>query len=406
MNTYITIGYRFLVDACLIMMVIYYLNVDVGREINVSQLVGSVVIFSIIYFMLHRMLNGQLTLFHFALLVVISFIVNAWLGLLLFHAVIIASFLTWRLALYYFKPDTDQEKGMLITSVLLGFFLYLPAAFLENPDAPFGLYFILMKFLIVMGGKMLIRIMNVGEDDHSGWTAKLSYVVGIPSGILVVTLGLLWLTPFIIRTFYSLFSWLTYQIGLGASPLFDWFNRQEMNVDVTPSGKEEDVSQEDQNVLEQVRDQTETISAETIMYIIIGLSLIIAVAFYYRNRNRFIRRKTKINDKDKTNIETEKLPYRFSELKEKRKKKAPKSEIRKAFFELERWAAKHQLGRYYDETVEQWLQRLQLDPNRYKDVVHLYQKVRYGEQSVTEDQTRHYNDQLTDLKNTLKQKLT
>ena len=90
-----------------------------------------------------------------------------------------------------------------------------------------------------------------------------------------------------------------------------------MNVDVTPSGKEEDVSQEDQNVLEQVRDQTETISAETIMYIIIGLSLIIAVAFYYRNRNRFIRRKTKINDKDKTNIETEKLPYRFSELKEK-----------------------------------------------------------------------------------------
>lgn len=41
-----------------------------------------------------------------------------------------------------------------------------------------------------------------------------------------------------------------------------------MNVDVTPSGKEEDVSQEDQNVLEQVRDQTETISAETIMYII------------------------------------------------------------------------------------------------------------------------------------------
>lgn len=179
-----------------------------------------------------------------------------------------------------------------------------------------------------------------------------------------------------------------------------------MNVDVTPSGKEEDVSQEDQNVLEQVRDQTETISAETIMYIIIGLSLIIAVAFYYRNRNRFIRRKTKINDKDKTNIETEKLPYRFSELKEKRKKKAPKSEIRKAFFELERWAAKHQLGRYYDETVEQWLQRLQLDPNRYKDVVHLYQKVRYGEQSVTEDQTRHYNDQLTDLKNTLKQKLT
>lgn len=94
-----------------------------------------------------------------------------------------------------------------------------------------------MKFLIVMGGKMLIRIMNVGEDDHSGWTAKLSYVVGIPSGILVVTLGLFWLTPFIIRTFYSLFSWLTYQIGLGASPLFDWFNRQEMNVDVTPSGK-------------------------------------------------------------------------------------------------------------------------------------------------------------------------
>lgn len=56
--------------------------------------------------------------------------------------------------------------------------------------------------------------------------------------------------------------------------------------------------------------------------------------------------------------------------------------------------------------MEQWLQRLQLDPNRYKDVVHLYQKVRYGEQSVTEDQTRHYNDQLTDLKNTLKQKLT
>lgn len=131
MNTYITIGYRFLVDACLIMMVIYYLNVDVGREINVSQLVGSVVIFSIIYFMLHRMLNGQLTLFHFALLVVISFIVNAWLGLLLFHAVIIASFLTWRLALYYFKPDTDQEKGMLITSVLLGFFFICQRPFLR-----------------------------------------------------------------------------------------------------------------------------------------------------------------------------------------------------------------------------------------------------------------------------------
>ncbi|MFB9974497.1 DUF4129 domain-containing protein [Allobacillus sp. SKP2-8] len=406
MNTYITIGYRFWVDACLIMMVIYYLNVDVGREINVSQLVASVVIFSIIYFMLHRMLNGQLTLLHFALLVVISFIVNAWLGLLLFHAVIIASFLTWRLALYYFKPDTDQEKGMLITSVLLGFFLYLPAVFLENPDASFGLYFILMQFLIVMGGKMLIRIMNVGEDDHSGWTAKLSYVVGIPSGILIVTLGLFWLTPFIIRTFYSLFSWVTYQVGLGATPFFDWFKKQQRDVEVTPSDKEENVSQEDQNVLEQVQNQTETISAETIMYIIIGIFLIIGVTFYYRYRNRFIRRDSKIAVDEKTYSETEKSPFLFSEKKKNSKKNIPKNEIRKAFFELERWAAKHQLGRYYDETVEQWLQRLQLDPNRYTDAIHLYQKVRYGEQNVTEDQKRHYTDQLTDLKNTLKQKLT
>ncbi|MFC0015973.1 MULTISPECIES: DUF4129 domain-containing protein [Allobacillus] len=406
MNTGISAVYRFLIDACLIMMVIYFLNVDVGREINVSSLVISTIVLALIYFILKQLLNGRMLLFHFVLLGVISFMMNAWLGLLLFHATIIAIFLTWRLALYYFKPDTNQEKGILITSVLLGFFLYLPAIFLENPDAHTGLYFILVQFTILIGGKISTRMMNVEEHNHSGKAKQLSYIFGVPSGILLITAGLFWFTPFMIKGFYSLFSWIAYQIGLGATPLFEWFNRQQAEIETTPNGEQENISQEEQNVLEQAREQTETISAETIMYIIIGACIISAIGIYYRHRNRLIRKKSKTADEEKMQMETEKLSFRFSDLKENLKRKAPKSEIRKAFFELERWAAKRKLGRYDDETVEQWLHRLQLDTNRYADVIDFYQTVRYGEQHLTEDEKRQYTDQLIELKNTLKQKLT
>ncbi|TCT15288.1 hypothetical protein EDD68_1376 [Melghiribacillus thermohalophilus] len=72
----------------------------------------------------------------------------------------------------------------------------------------------------------------------------------------------------------------------------------------------------------------------------------------------------------------------------------PDHPVRKWFYEFEQFTQKHGLGRRLSETIEEWFARIGFSP----ESVSIYQKVRYGDQTLTEEEIEQFRDNLDSLK--------
>lgn len=69
---------------------------------------------------------------------------------------------------------------------------------------------------------------------------------------------------------------------------------------------------------------------------------------------------------------------------------------------MEKWATDHELGRYLDESIEDWLRRYELTEMIDEKAINIYRDVRYGEREVKPDYKKRYFDQINQLKSVLK----
>ncbi|WP_404451397.1 hypothetical protein LG329_13760 [Virgibacillus necropolis] len=75
----------------------------------------------------------------------------------------------------------------------------------------------------------------------------------------------------------------------------------------------------------------------------------------------------------------------------------PTNEIRLKVFKFERLTAQKGLGRKQSETIEEWFMRIGIDAT----YLGMYQKIRYGDSDLTEDEINLFNQQLKEIKTTL-----
>lgn len=407
MKRRIDFGYRFTIDALTLFVFIYYLNAHADLTPPVWQFL-IVFIAAVFGYVVNKGIMGeQLTLFHLFMQGLLILLLGYTLGMLMFHAAIIAVFLTWRFIVYHYRPDTNHEKGMVFVSVLLGFFLYLPAVYESNPYAHQGLYIVIAQLIVLLSGKMLSSMVSVEDGFFNQWHRKVGHIVGIVGAVLGTSVALFLMAPIFIKSFHTAFNWVTYQLGLGISPIINWFDQQ-IDESAEPEPVERENVQSEESVMEEVNNENnfaDVVSAETLLMIIVGVFVVALFVFYFIYRKRMVR----IGSREKESQQPDHIArqrVKNSTFVVSKKVKPPKNEVRKAFYELEYWAAKRKIGRYADETVNQWLRRIELDASSYQDVIDVYQHVRYGESTFSENQRETYFAQLRQLKQDLKKKLT
>ncbi|MCP8615295.1 hypothetical protein [Salirhabdus salicampi] len=83
----------------------------------------------------------------------------------------------------------------------------------------------------------------------------------------------------------------------------------------------------------------------------------------------------------------------------KRKRKAkPKDTVRRQFYEFELLTSKSGFGRYHSETIEDWFTRIGLPLHD----IHLYEKVRYGEETLSQQEIKKFQQSLQQWKSYIK----
>ncbi|KQL36396.1 hypothetical protein AN960_17460 [Bacillus sp. FJAT-25509] len=129
-----------------------------------------------------------------------------------------------------------------------------------------------------------------------------------------------------------------------------------------------------------------------LMIVLIVIWLIIRKLSYIRNKKHTVQHEISIES------------YAIPEHKRKKRRffkhSAPTEQIRKLIFQLQKYASKYKMGRHQNETLKEWLERIQMP---YEDeLINAYNSVRYGKGEIKD--IEKYEEQVKRIKNRIKSK--
>src|SRR5699024_12555476 len=85
-------------------------------------------------------------------------------------------------------------------------------------------------------------------------------------------------------------------------------------------------------------------------------------------------------------------------------KKAPADKVRRMYFNFEKGTSSKGYGRYKDETIEQWFSRLSLEEHISISKLQYYQKMRYKDKVLTDEEFKLLKNYIKEFKDILSKK--
>lgn len=332
------------------------------------------------YLFLLTKLKDRTPFFVVMILIPVIAYVSSLFGFGFGMSLVMSAFVCWRVVAYYNQGYRPSESTILIVTLIGGFLIYLGSVVQGYPLKNIPLYLIISQVLFLMLGKMIngIYISSVSNKGKAAGTQTKSMVgvfFGITAAAAVIAVGFPLLFKFVLSGIMSLVGKGMYAVSV---PLFNAVENADFKTKSegdTAGGRGWDSALEEKK-LQDIGDSIFSIwTVLTILAIII-----IAVIAFILARKRMVRHEEVVSAG---------IPFSMTVgnagLSEqswfKKKKDAPSEKVRRLVLELETHAAKKGRGRFVYETVEEWLSREKfLD----KDLVSAYEKVRYGEEQLTE----------------------
>ncbi|QOR68322.1 hypothetical protein IM538_09575 [Cytobacillus suaedae] len=313
----------------------------------------------------------------------------------------LSAFVCWRVIAYYNQGFRPSESTVLVITLIAGFLIYLGSVVQGYPLKNVTLYLMLSQLLFLMLGKMIngIYISSVSNKSKAAGKQTGSMVgmfFGLTVAAAVLAVGFPLLFKFVLSGLMSLVGKGMYAISV---PLFNAVDNAEFSSN--SQGDTEGVSGWDK-ALEDKELQAIGDSLFNIWTVLAILSIIvIAVIAFMLARKRMIRSEEAVAAGIPFSMATGNAGLSEQSWFKKRKD-APSEKVRRLVLELETHAAKKGRGRFVYETVEEWLRREKfLDRN----LVSAYEKVRYGEEQLSETENaqcdvivKQLKSQMRDLK--------
>lgn len=353
------------------------------------------------YLFLLTRLNDRTPFFVVMILIPIIAYGSSFFGYGFGMSLALSAFVCWRVIAYYNQGYRPSESTILVITLIVGFLIYLGSVVQGYPLKNIPLYLILSQLLFLMLGKMIngIYISSVSNKSKAAGKQTGSLVgmfFGLTVAAAVLAVGFPLLFKFVLTGTMSLVGKGMYAVSV---PLFNAVDNADFSSNSegdTAGGRGWDSALEDKK-LQAIGD-----SLFNIWTVLTVLALvIIAVIAFLLARKRMIRNEE---------VVAAGIPYSMTVgnagLAEqswfKKRKDAPIEKVRRLVLELETHAAKKGRGRFGYETVEEWLGRERfLD----RDLVLAYEKVRYGEEQLSETENakcdaivKQLKSQMRDLK--------
>jgi 4-amino-4-deoxy-L-arabinose transferase-like glycosyltransferase len=347
------------------------------------------------------------SLFKFSLAITFIFVfLSLWaLSSSLLLSVILSLLFTWRAIVNWEDLLKSDIEGVLILSVvsavLLSIFLK------EGYELLYGTLFIQFVLLLII--KMYVHyVRNQPKDKkQSSWVWKDFYVplFLLLAGLLMfVLMGPL--KSMLLFLLYGFFDLLYYVIA----PLWKLFGliASLLSVPLHFIARlfqgEERVQQSETGDLieEQFKDDyiLKTMDYSWLLWVVIGI-LVLLAAFYLLKKRLSLNLSSNalLNGSVSTIDAAASTPFTNS-----RKWLKPKDRTRKKFSQFEKSMHKRGFARLPGESVSQWFDRLNLNSQDAEHVSHFYEKVRYGEQSLDDEEFNTFIESLKKIDKSVQRK--
>lgn len=352
------------------------------------------------YLIVKAFFKSQLKYMHLLLIAIPMFLIAILLGFTPIQSATLSGFLAWRLISHEKDPELESEMYFVSTSALLVLLAYLTAHYGQLPNVNVLVWMLIVQVLFLVIGRLVYNLdLKFGDQ-------VLTKKIQTTLVILLITFGLASIVqlifPMIRNVFYLVVNSVISVLMFLLSPIFNWAES------IEPAEKEGEIEESDWERNQEGQEEYTPLDGEMMItseHLLIASLIIIAVIIVVL----ILKNKDQLLSKIQFHKETSDLVLESSRVNEKKlwkrhnTQKAPQNDIRKAFYKLEKWAGQKGVGRYHDESIDEWLIRYELNELIDESAVDIYKNVRYGQYSVEPSQKKRYFKQIDLLKQNLKQ---
>ncbi|MYL49056.1 hypothetical protein GLV98_06145 [Halobacillus litoralis] len=393
--------YQILGEAMLFFVLLFPLIQWTSMSLSYVLFSTYAIVSIVLFFLIRRWLPGLIPyLFNFAGIIAIAYFVGASLLLGLF----VGSFLGWRYYRHERDPDLNHERSLILSTSILTFIMIF---FFQSWDL---VYALVSLYVVTWGGYAFSHYYNVDKRERKGgWKSLFVIFFSLITGTSIMLL----LFPFLRSLMGKLWGGVSYAFLIGINGILTLLAKIGLDVSKIESMEEGSLpemkfsSQERQEELQRMNDSNqettrkvaEAIESGTVVLIVVALLLAMVTIFFLRKRATM-------------DVETasDPLKYQYYAYSEEEKKRSSSSFsfhrsrtegwVRKQFRAFEHFAARNGCGRYSNESLEDWFHRIGLDI----DYTVFYQKVRYGSQTLTDEEKEQFALELKELKQKIVEK--
>ncbi len=326
------------------------------------------------------------------LLIPIIALIGISLGFSFFFSLLLAAIIFWRV-LYHVKDNDPNEMMLLIATFIVGVVFYLYFFYTETNHV--FLMITIVQFFLVTALKMIKLYFQSEKSVSDRWNQIKWQLGGLAAlgGITVISIlsydVIRLVITFIFRQIFFVISFLFVPFVYLASLL---------NIQPKKRGQQEEGGLLNDGEWQRLLDEATTKNLDFMVWVVGIIAFLVILYLIFRKSGTFtLREYMNFNDKEEGTQGTQNLP-RSSWFSSSR----PKNEIRRLFYDFEKFMAKQGEGRLHNETVEDWFARVNLN-SEYKDIiVTTYENVRYGENEVTKAEKSQFTRTLKELKKAIK----
>ncbi|WLR49359.1 hypothetical protein LC065_09565 [Halobacillus litoralis] len=390
--------------------------------IFVYQTLGEAMLFFVLCFPLIQLVSLSLPYILFSTYVMVSivlfFLMRRWLtnftpylvslvaliaaayimGASLLVALVVGSFLVWRYYRHETDPDLNNEISLILYTTV---FTFIMIFFFQSWDL---VYALISLYVVTWGGHAFSHYYNVDKRERKGgWKGLFVIFLSLITGTSLMLL----LFPYLRLLIGTLWSGITYaflvgvngiltllaKIGLDVSKIEPVEEGSLPELQVSSPERQEELQRMNESNQETTQKVAEAIETGTLVLIVVAILLALVIFFFLRKRATM-----------DMNPAPDALNYQYYAYDKGEKKRASSSIPfrrsltegweRKQFRTFEHFARRHGYGRYPNESLEDWFDRIGLG---IESTV-LYQKVRYGSQKLTTDEKDQFELELKELK--------
>ncbi|MCH1626664.1 hypothetical protein [Fredinandcohnia quinoae] len=335
-------------------------------------------------------------------IVILAGILNVGIGLLVgFHIeliIILTLFNMWRVPIHINEAELKNENivlGITFFSGIIVFFIGFNSDYLYR-------HIILMltslQILLIMLGRFIDGFLYSASNNKESNRRQIKWILVLVGLLIAITLLLTFALPLIKPTFFFLLKGVFYFFGILLMPLLYFLLGQDnffaRFYDAQfPKNKN---NEQDYPFGDELISPEHAPIDPTFWWVLFALIIIGIIVVIWRNYtigHHTIQVKQKVQSTSSLLVNNK--PTSLA------KRKPPKDYVRRRFFELERLAAKFNMGRRRDETAKEWLDRIGYTTEE-NDMVIYYENVRYNEVPLTHDEKEQYDKIVKELKRKMK----